>query len=147
MTTTGTVRCALAVATALGAPALHGVAAFADGTGPAAASQPAPSAPARPRPWLDVKLPPAPAAGVPTGKAQFSLHDSKMVMSDFAGLRISVGGAAPRLVPTGQPSSWSSLPARPSRCTSRSVARACSRTWRQATPSTSVRATTAAGSR
>lgn len=67
-----------------------------------AANPAAGNAPPSTRPWLDVKLPAPPAAGAPTARATFVLHDDPMKAADFAGFRISVGGAAPTLVPTGQ---------------------------------------------
>ena len=72
----------------------------------AAALSPAPLAaadpPASARPWLDIKLPPPPAAGAPTAKATFALTERKPVGLEYAGVRLSVGGAAPTLVPAGQ---------------------------------------------
>lgn len=78
---------ALAVMMASALPA----ASFADG-----------NAPPSTRPWLDVKLPAPPAAGAPTARATFVLRDDPTRAAGFAGFRVSVGGAAPALVPTGQ---------------------------------------------
>lgn len=72
----------------------------------AAAAPAAGNAPPTTRPWLDVALPAPPAAGTPTAKASFSLRDDPMKPADFAGFRISVGGAAPTLVPTGRRSDF-----------------------------------------
>src|SRR5690242_4733104 len=54
------------------------------------------------RPWLEVKLPPPPGAGAPAARATFVLHDDSAKAADWAGFRISIGGAAPRELPTGQ---------------------------------------------
>jgi hypothetical protein len=53
------------------------------------------------RPWLDVTLPAQPAAGTPTAKIKLKLQDHKRHASEFAGVRLWVGGAGPRLVPAG----------------------------------------------
>jgi hypothetical protein len=81
---------ATAIAAAGGAASERAVA------GPAGAS----SGP-QDRPWLDVKLPAQPAAGTPTAKLKLKLQDHGSRASEFAGVRVWVGGAGPRLVPAG----------------------------------------------
>jgi len=71
-----------------------------------AANPAAGNAPPSTRPWLDVELPAPPPAGAPTARATFGLRDDPMKPADFAGFRISVGGAAPTLVPTGRRSDF-----------------------------------------
>ncbi|MEZ4359063.1 MAG: hypothetical protein R3B48_02710 [Kofleriaceae bacterium] len=53
------------------------------------------------RPWLDVVLPAEPARGAASARAVFALHDSEVAPSAYAGVRLRVGAAAPRLVPLG----------------------------------------------
>jgi hypothetical protein len=72
----------------------------AGGAGPSSPPPGAPSSSARP--WLDVKLPPPPAAGAATATLELRLAPGdKLVPSDYAGAKLSIAGAAPRLVPTG----------------------------------------------
>jgi hypothetical protein len=53
--------------------------------------------------WLDVKLPPPPRAGVARGRAEISLDDeAHLDASEYAGVRVRVGNAEPRLIPVGQ---------------------------------------------
>lgn len=60
------------------------------------------AATAKPLPWLDVNLPAAPAAGVATAKLVLRLSPGdKLVPADYAGAKLSVASAAPRLVPAG----------------------------------------------
>jgi hypothetical protein len=54
------------------------------------------------RPWLEVHLPGPPAAGAPAAKAIVGLHESKVVASEYEGVRLSVDGAAPRDVRLGE---------------------------------------------
>jgi hypothetical protein len=63
--------------------------------------RPARSAPRDSQLWLDVKLPAPPAAGALTAKAEFVLRDQNIPGKTYAGVRLWVGNAPPRLVPTG----------------------------------------------
>lgn len=61
-----------------------------------------PAGPAKALPWLEAKLPAAPARGTPTATAELRLHrGDKLVPADYAGLRVSVGSTPPRLVAAG----------------------------------------------
>ena len=68
--------------------------------GDQASSRPG-SAPPSAQRWLDVKLPAAPTAGAPTAKLKLKLSGSKMVPAEFAGMRVSIEGGAPRTVQLG----------------------------------------------
>src|SRR5689334_7891225 len=81
---------AIAIAAA-GGPAQAG--------GDSSSSRPG-SAPPSARPWLEVKLPAAPAAGAATARLKLKLGGNKQP-SDYAGLKISIEGAAARTVPLG----------------------------------------------
>ena len=85
------VAAAIAVA-AVGGPTAAG--------GDSPSSRPG-SAPASTRPWLEVKLPSAPAAGAPTAKLKLRLAGTKLVPSEYAGLRVAIDGGAVRTVPLG----------------------------------------------
>jgi hypothetical protein len=50
------------------------------------------------RPWLEVHLPPPPAAGTPAARAIVGLTEMKPVRSELEGVRLVVGSAAPREV-------------------------------------------------
>lgn len=54
-----------------------------------------------PLPWLDVTLPAAPARG-PTGKADLVLDTVGAFEHSYSGIRLTIGKAAPKLVPLGQ---------------------------------------------
>ncbi len=58
--------------------------------------------PAKALPWLEVKLPAAPARGTPTATAHLGLdRGDKLVPADFAGLRVFVGSTPPKPVAAG----------------------------------------------
>lgn len=72
---------------------------------PASPADPRPSppgAPARALPWLEVTLPATPAAGAATARLVLRLsRGDSLVHATYAGAKVSIGGAPPRVVPAG----------------------------------------------
>jgi hypothetical protein len=78
------------------------LAVIATSTGHAAPSSPSPPAAPGARPWLEVKLPPAPAAGAATARLELKLDASTPAPAEYAGVKLSVGGAPARAVRLGE---------------------------------------------
>jgi hypothetical protein len=84
-------RCTMVLLAALAALAALG--AVATSTGHAAPGT---------RPWLEVKLPPAPAAGAATARLELDLESRTPAQAEYTGVKLSVGGAPAREVRLGE---------------------------------------------